>query len=58
MRLHAIEHPNQDGRWLVNTGRECLKPYGACPLQHLNVFTDNQLANHELLLASAGMERD
>lgn len=56
MRVHAIQHPHEDGRWLVNRGRPCSKPYGICDLDHLNIFTDDELANHELRLAAEALE--
>lgn len=52
MRVHAIQHPHEDGRWLVNRARPCKKPYGQCPLDHLNIFTDDEFANHEMRLAA------
>lgn len=52
MRVHAIQHPHEDGRWLVSRARPCAKPYGVCPLDHLHIFTDDELATRDLRMAA------
>lgn len=52
MRVHAIQHPTDPKRFLVNYARPCAKPPQSCDIVHLNVFSDEELSRHELQLAS------
>lgn len=55
MRIHVIM--DTDGkRFMANPDRECNKHFRHCDLQHRHIFTDDELANYELMMAASGME--